>query len=312
MKAIEKLDNVQSVSPSVTGTAVAIHDSSLAEDVQIKGKSQTAFLHENIELKSGRALNVLDCNSENKVCILGGSVAETIFPAKSPLGQSVIINGMTFNVIGVLAKTSDHSLTSDNNSVIMPYTTAMSLLHTGTITGADVYIAKSASAHETTAEIEQLLFGAWSNRNDGYTVTNMQNVIDTVKRVTDLLTGLLIGLASIALVVGGIGIMNMMLVSVSERTAEIGLRKALGAPPSLISRQFITESLFLSLFGGILGIFVGYGTAFAACKAIGVSFAPDIVSTALALFFSLAVGLIFGYTPAKKAGKLNPITALRA
>ena len=149
----------------------------------------------------------------------------------------------------------------------------------------------------------------------GYSVTNQQEVMDIVVTITDLILGMLAGIAAIALLVGGIGIMNMMLVSVSEvseRTTEIGLRKALGAKPSVIMTQFLVEAVIISILGGILGVALGVSIAYVASLLIGYKFTFQMTTVLLAVGFSAAVGLIFGILPARKASKLNPIDALRA
>ena len=209
-------------------------------------------------------------------------------------------------------ESSGFSLNSNDDSVIVPYTNAMGLLGTGYIHSVDVYMNDGDLSDETTSEIKQVLNTAFNDNDDGYFVSNMQNILDTVAEMTGMMTALLAGIASISLVVGGIGIMNMMLVSVVERTAEIGLRKALGAQPKTIQIQFLLEALFLSLFGGVLGLIFGVSIAYVASLAIGTEFAIGASSVILAISFSAIIGLIFGYTPARRASKLNPIDALRS
>ena len=148
--------------------------------------------------------------------------------------------------------------------------------------------------------------------NNGYSVVNQEEILDMVVTITDLVLGMLAGIAVIALVVGGIGIMNMMLVTVSERTAEIGLRKALGARPGVILLQFLIEAVIISLFGGIIGVLLGLGASYIASLLIGYTFTFNPITAMLALLFSLVVGVIFGLLPARRAAKMNPIEALRA
>lgn len=188
----------------------------------------------------------------------------------------------------------------------------MSLLGTGYITALDVYLIDESLSEATTAEVENALNTAFNDNEDGYKVSNMQSILDTVAEMTGTMTLMLVGIASISLIVGGIGIMNMMLVTVTERTAEIGLRKALGARPKTIQWQFILEALFLSLFGGVLGLFAGVAIAYIASMLIAIPFAIAGYSIAIAVGFSALIGLVFGYTPARKASRLNPIDALRS
>ena len=309
---IAKINNVKGVSPSISGQTNIVYDDNVIENVTVQGKNQTYFANTENLIASGRGINIIDCESKNRVCLIGQDIAGKYFLAENPVGKNIIINGITYTVIGTLQASTRFSSGSNNDSVIIPYTTAMGLLGTGYIKSVDVYMANKDLADETTADIERVLNTAFNYNKDGYSIVNMQTVLDTVSQMTGMMTALLAGIASIALVVGGIGIMNMMLVSVTERTAEIGLRKALGAQPKTIQTQFILEALFLSLFGGVLGLITGIGIAYVACLLIGTGFAIAGYSIFLALGFSLVIGLIFGYAPARRASRLNPIDALRS
>ena len=309
---IAKINNVKGVSPSISGQTNIVYDDNVIENVTVQGKNQTYFANTENLIASGRGINIIDCESKNRVCLIGQDIASKYFLTESPVGKNIIINGITYTVVGTLQASTRFSSGSNNDAVIIPYTTAMGLLGTGYIKSVDVYMANKDLADETTADIERVLNTAFNYNKDGYSIVNMQTVLDTVSQMTGMMTALLAGIASIALVVGGIGIMNMMLVSVTERTAEIGLRKALGAQPKTIQTQFILEALFLSLFGGVLGLITGIGIAYVACLLIGTGFSIAGYSIFLALGFSLVIGLIFGYAPARRASRLNPIDALRS
>lgn len=152
----------------------------------------------------------------------------------------------------------------------------------------------------------------FNNKDKTYTVINMKSMTDAMNLMTSMMTSLLVGIASIALVVGGIGIMNMMLVTVTERTTEIGLRKALGAEPGQIQVQFLIEAIILSLLGGVIGVVVGLGVSLAICMNTDITFSLNTFAIWLGVGFSAAVGIIFGWAPARKASRLNPIDALRS
>ncbi|MDD4122568.1 MAG: FtsX-like permease family protein, partial [Eubacteriales bacterium] len=172
-------------------------------------------------------------------------------------------------------------------------------------------IADISLSEQTQANVEAVLDAAFNYKDNSYRIMDMSSIVETMNSMSTMLTALLAGIASIALVVGGIGIMNMMLVSVTERTKEIGLRKALGAEPLQIQALFIIEALTLSLIGGIIGIFLGLGISVITTALIGSTFAISWMAIAIGTGFSVAVGLIFGWTPAKKASNLKPIDALR-
>lgn len=308
---LESIENIQDISPSITGMTSIIHDSKVMEDVAIQGKDDNYFIHTKDLIQSGRALNILDMDNNNRVCLIGQDVVDELFPTESPIDKTITINGVSYKVVGTLQASDGFSMTSNDNAVIIPYTTAMSLLGTGYISSVDIYMEDEALSGATTSSIESMMNTAFNGNEDGYIVTNMQSMIDMIGEMTGTLSIMLAGIAAIALVVGGIGIMNMMLVTVTERTTEIGLRKALGAKPTTIQTQFVLEALFLSLFGGVLGLIGGVVVSFIGCSLLGVDFAIAGYSVPLAIGFSAVIGLVFGYTPALKASRLNPIDALR-
>jgi putative ABC transport system permease protein len=188
----------------------------------------------------------------------------------------------------------------------------MKTLGVNNITSVDIYMTDATKSAEIVDEVKGVLNEAFNYHSDSFQVFNFQDIINAIGNITGIMSLVLAGIASISLVVGGIGIMNMMLVSVTERTTEIGLRKALGAEPGRIQLQFLIESIFLSLFGGIIGLILGLTIAFVASKLIGLVFVISFSVILLAFGFSAAVGIIFGFAPARKASRLNPIDALRS
>ena len=181
----------------------------------------------------------------------------------------------------------------------------------GNITSLEVYVSDTQYSDAVTAAVENILSESFSNDSDSYNVTNMDSLIQSMETTENMLMAMLGGIASISLLVGGIGIMNMMLVSVSERTKEIGLRKALGAEPSRIQMQFLLESIFLSLTGGFVGVILGLIISYVASTLMSTTFEIQMSAILLGVGFSAAIGIIFGWVPARRASRLNPIDALR-
>jgi putative ABC transport system permease protein len=198
---------------------------------------------------------------------------------------------------------------STDEAIVIPVTTALTQFHQGTIATFDLYTEPGASA-VVQDEVTQQLTTAFNGR-DAFTVTSFEDALASIDQINALLSMLLVGIASISLLVGGIGIMNMMLVSVTERTSEIGLRKALGATPGKIRQQFLFESVLLSMLGGFVGVLIGGLLAFGLTLVMGVPFTLASSTVGLALGFSVVIGVVFGYIPARKASNLQPIEALR-
>ncbi|MBE6604152.1 MAG: FtsX-like permease family protein [Ruminococcaceae bacterium] len=266
----------------------------------------------NAGLLYGRSISADDVTHRTSVCVLGYDFWQRHYGNYAPIGEVLMINNAPCTIVGVMNKLVGIDV-SGNNAVIVPYTTASQTLAMGLPGSFDVVIASGANADETIERIEDLCAQLLnSSDKDAYRVVNQEEVLDMVLTITDLVLGMLAGIAVIALVVGGIGIMNMMLVTVSERTAEIGLRKALGARPAVILLQFLIEAMIISLFGGLIGVLLGLGASYIASLLIGYTFSFNPATAALSLLFSLAVGVIFGLLPARRAAKMNPIEALRA
>ncbi len=261
-------------------------------------------------IKAGRAITEDDIDSATHVCILGHSIWKNLYGNYNPIGETIKISNMDFVIVGVMNELVGLD-TAGNYSLIVPYTTAMRDLQMGLVKTFDAVLDDTVEAQIVVSQLEDRcaeIVGSTS----GYSVVNQQEVMEIVVTITDLILGMLGGIAAIALLVGGIGIMNMMLVSVSERTMEIGLRKALGAKPSTIMVQFLVEAVIISMLGGILGVALGATIAYLASILIGYTFVFQATTVLLAVGFSVSVGLIFGILPARKAAKLNPIDALRA
>ncbi|MEG0774252.1 ABC transporter permease [Clostridium sp.] len=312
VKEISEIDNIKGVSPTISGKSNIVYDKTVMEDITIQGKNQVYFANTEDLLQSGRGINILDISNKNRVCVIGQNIVDEFFKVENPMDKEIIISGVTYTVIGTLQKSDGFSIGSNDNTIIIPYTTAMSLLGMKNINSVEIFMENGNMAENTTADIESVMNTTFNNNSDGYKVSNMQNILDRVDEMTGMMTAMLVGIASISLVVGGIGIMNMMLVSVTERTTEIGLRKALGAETNTIQQQFLLESIFLSLFGGFIGLIIGIVIAYVGCLALKTTFNLSIATILLAVGFSAVIGVVFGFTPAKNASKLNPIDALRS
>ncbi len=312
IRSIAQVANVNGVSPSVSDRTAIVYQGRVMDNVPVQGKNEVYFKTDTGLVKSGREINILDLNSKNQVALVGSDVVKELFYGIDPIGKDLKINGITYTVIGTLKASSGFSLGSNNGAVIIPYTTALRNLGIKNITNLDVYLTDTAIADDTVVNIKSVLNPAFNYKDKAYSIFNMGDMIDTFQSMMSMMSLLLAGIASISLVVGGIGIMNMMLVSITERTGEIGLRKALGATPNRIQLQFIIESIFLSIIGGIIGLLLGSLIAYVAASFIGISFSVTISTILLAVGFSAAVGIVFGYMPARKASRLNPIDALRS
>ena len=320
LKEFLALDNVEGISPSlrsykpvtlVPGETNSLYNYVYTSSASVMGVNNYYFsLFAGGNLKAGRAINDDDVAFSTHVCVLGETVWKTLYGNYDPRGETIRIQGVVFVIVGILNNLVGLE-TRGNYSVIVPYTVAMTDLQMGLITTFDAIVSGTESMNITVSQMSDLCADIVGS-TQGYSVTNQQEVMDIVVTITDLILGMLAGIAAIALLVGGIGIMNMMLVSVSERTTEIGLRKALGAKPSVILTQFLVEAVIISILGGILGVALGISIAYVASLLIGYKFTFQMTTVLLAVGFSAAVGLIFGILPARKASKLNPIDALRA
>ena len=311
--------HVAGISPSLSGTVVGSRGQAWSDAITIYGNGDEYFRHNPDLLSRGRAINAIDAAQESRVCLVDGNTAKTLFYGEDPMGQTLYLSGREFVVVGIIDEEEDASLFSQillggssDGAVYMPYTTAKKLMGTSTVSTLEIYVTDPDQTQEAIEELEAVLDGIFNYKDNAYMIINMESMTDAMNLLTSMMMSLLVGIASIALVVGGIGIMNMMLVTVTERTTEIGLRKALGAEPSQIQMQFLIEAIILSLIGGIIGVIVGLTVSFLICLSTDILFSFNTFAVALGVGFSAAVGIIFGWAPARKASNLNPIDALRS
>ncbi|WP_353948538.1 ABC transporter permease [Sporolactobacillus sp. Y61] len=263
-----------------------------------------------LTVKEGSFLSDADERFRQKNVVLGSSLAETLFGNTSPVNKSILINGGRYHVIGVLNAKGGSMGQSSDDSVFIPFSTAQRLMKTTYISQFYVQAENSNSVNLAMAGVSSVLSRTYSSSDD-YSVVNQQDVMEAMSSVTNTMTMLLAGIAGISLLVGGIGIMNIMLVSVTERTRKIGIRKAIGARQKDILLQFLIESGVLSMLGGLFGIALGAAIAGIYATFTGTQVVFSISVMTFTFLFSAAVGMVFGVFPAWKASRLNPIDALR-
>jgi putative ABC transport system permease protein len=256
-----------------------------------------------------------DVRTKRKVAVLGATIVKNLFPDSDPVGSQIQLGHVPFTVVGVLAAKGQTSSGVDQDDIVLvPYTTAQDRLSGFTFLGQ--ILASAGSSNDMTAAQEEIR-GIMRDSHglggspDDFTVRDQTAIAQAATSTTSVMTGLLAAIASISLVVGGIGIMNIMLVSVTERTREIGIRMAVGARGSDVLTQFLVESVVMSLLGGVVGLAIGFGGAAVLGHVMGWTTATPLIAVFVAVGFSAAVGVFFGYYPARKAAALDPIQALR-
>jgi len=267
-------------------------------------------------VSSGTFFTSDDVNASRKVALLGSTIVQNLFPDSDPVGAEIRIGDVPFTVVGVLAPKGQTSSGQDQDDVVlMPYATAQDRLSGRTFLTQILASAQSsnemAAAEDEVRGIMRDSHGLLNGGADDFTVRDQTAIAQAATSTTSVMTGLLAAIASISLVVGGIGIMNIMLVSVTERTREIGVRMAVGARGSDVLTQFLVESVVMSVLGGLIGLVAGYGGSVILGRVMGWSTSTPLVAVAAAVGFSAAVGVFFGYYPARKAAALDPIQALR-
>lgn len=301
----------KSMSPSVTvAGATAKNDSSNTELASCLGVNDAYIDIKGLEIQSGRNLCTIDCEERLKNCVIGTYVAKELFGTFDVVGETVKVNGTSFNIVGVLEETADSEQSGADDIVLIPYTSAQRLSDSFTM-GSYVFNAKSKEvAGDAQKVLDEYLYGIFMNTN-AYMVKNMSSMIEKINETTASMSLMLAGVAGVSLLVGGIGIMNIMLVSVTERTREIGIRKSLGATPWDIMSQFVVEAITTSCLGGVIGILLGIAGSYAAQAVADLTIVLSVPSMVISFSVSALIGIAFGYFPAKKASRLSPIDALR-
>ena len=307
----ENSDIISYISPTVTANAV-IKAPSDADNVRgaITGVDENYDKIKDLTVEQGRFLQYIDVAKEQKVCVIGTYYEKEYYERGKALGEIIRINGEPYTIIGVLEEKAESAENSSDQCIYIPYTKASKMSWNSSI-GSYVALAADSDKIDAATDLLKKSLTEIMGSSDYVTVTATKEILDQLTSITDTLKIALICIAGISLLVGGIGIMNIMLVSVTERTREIGIRKSLGAKKKHIMQQFVFEAGTVSGLGGILGIALGIGASSVAGKLLGISVVASPTAIIVAFSVSVAIGIIFGFLPAKNAANLNPIDALR-
>jgi putative ABC transport system permease protein len=309
------ISDVRGIAPSASKQASVVFEAT-STDATITGADEAFFVVQDWTIVSGAAFTDSDVRAASNVCVVGTTIVSTLLAQQDPVGQIIRVNAMPCTIVGVLGSKGQSAFGSDQDSlVVMPLRTFQRRIAGNTkITGIAIS-ATSAAAVKPAQDAATLILRETrhvaENQADDFSVRDMTQIAATMSSTTSIMTGLLGAVAAVSLLVGGIGIMNIMLVSVTERTREIGIRLAIGALASQVLTQFLVEAVVLCLLGGLLGIALGLGLAGLASSLLDVPFSPDPKVVLMSFGFSGLIGLIFGFFPARSAAKLDPIEALR-
>ena len=310
-----QLSGVRAVAP-LGQTSVTVVYGPESRRTTAMGTDNAYFIAQDWALESGRQFLDPEVRGGRAVCILGRTVRDELFAGADPIGRTIRVNKVACEIIGVLEAKGQSSFGTDRDDVVLMPLRAYQRRISGNTDIATIYVSAEDGVEtaKVQSDVERLLRerrGIGSGMEDDFTVRDMKQIVETMTTTTAVLAGLLGAVAAVSLLVGGIGIMNIMLVSVTERTREIGIRLAIGALERQVLTQFLVEAVALSLIGGIVGIVSGLALAVAASRALAVPFIVDPSTLVLAFGFSAAIGMIFGYFPARRAARLDPIEALR-
>lgn len=313
-EAIAKLEGVKAASPMTNGSYVVIYQNK-NWTTSVAGVNSNFQDVNNWTMTSGRFFSDKNVQNRERVAVVGQTVVKNLFADEDPVGKEIRVKNIPFRVIGVLKSKGNGTMGNDqDDTVLIPYTTSMERVEGIDYLRMVYVVAKDDEGIDRLqADIENLLRVRHNIKDtnlDDFNIQNMKSIMETVAQTTGTFTLFLGAVAAISLVVGGIGIMNIMLVSVTERTREIGVRKALGATYSVIVTQFLIEAVVISLMGGFIGIAFGIGASKVIGMVSGMSTIVSVPTIIMSFAFSMAIGLIFGIYPARKAAKLNPIDAL--
>ena len=310
-----QLNGVKAVAPVAQKSVTVVYGTE-NRTVTVTGTDNDYFISQDWPLNSGRQFLDGEIRGGRAACIIGTTVADKLFGRVDPLERSIRVNKVSCEVIGILESKGQSSFGSDQDDIVlMPLRTFQRRLAGNTDINRVMVSAKDGvETSKVQADIERILRERRNiapGKEDDFSVRDMKQIAQTMAGTTAMLTGLLGAVAAVSLLVGGIGIMNIMLVSVTERTREIGIRLAIGALERQVLSQFLVEAVVLSLFGGLAGIVLGLGLALMATNMLQVPFTVDPTIVVVAFLFSAIVGIVFGYFPARRAARLDPIEALR-
>ena len=305
---LEQEETIAYVSPVATGS-LTVKAGSVNTSASITGVLPAYAQIINQGVQSGRYIIDADVDNRSAVCVIGPDLAEDLFGNTNVVGNTMHVNGRKFKIVGVLESKGTSMSGSSDESLVLPFTLAQRMLESTSISSIYISATDSNSVSKAQSVVERFLYKKYQNEST-YSVMNQTEMLETASETSKTLSLMLGGVAGISLLVGGIGIMNIMLVSVTERTREIGIRKAIGAKRANILLQFLIESVVISGMGGVLGLVLGYGLMSVLENYMGMTVSASAGVAQLAIGFSMAVGVIFGLYPANKASKLKPIEAL--
>ena len=306
-------DYITGVTPSASTSGTLRFGSNINDTAVIYFGNEQWSACNNYTLDEGRDLLALDMDRRSQVCVIGSYLADTLFGFQDPIGQTLSVNGTPLTVVGVFYQKDGGAEESMDDAVVVPYTLNRQMLDTDVVSQFTVKVASSTDMTTVLNQVESWCVENVDTNTGEYTVENGNDAMQAAEDETASLQVVLGGVAAIALLVGGIGIMNIMLVTVTERTREIGIKKAIGAQRQVIISQFLVESTVLSGCGGVIGILIGYAGSLIAGKLIyDLILMPALWMSLAAFAFSLAIGVGFGLYPAVKASGLQPVDALRA
>ena len=306
--SLEDDASIECVSPVVTGS-LTVKAGSTNTTASVTGVLPAYAQIINQGVQEGRYIIDADVDNRSAVCVIGADLAEELYGTTSVVGNTLHIDGRAFRIVGVLESRGTSMGGSSDESVVLPFTLAQRMLDSTTISSIYVSAIDSTSVDDAQTVVESFLYKKYQNESS-YSVMNQTQMLETANETASTLSLMLGGIAGISLLVGGIGIMNIMLVSVTERTREIGIRKAIGARRRDILLQFLIESVAISGLGGLIGLISGYALMHVLENALGMTLSMSAGVAYLAIGFSMTIGVVFGLYPANKASKLRPIEAL--
>ena len=321
--AIASIDNVEAIAPEISGRYQVIYKSNNA-NTSVMGTTAAYEQIRDLSIDTGAFITDTDVSNSNRIAVIGPTVLQDLFAPSTDasatpdmaIGNTIKINSVQFTVVGVTVAKGGSGFSNSDDMIYVPLTASQHYLLGSSkyLSEVDVEASTQSAMTQVQDDITTLLLSRHNitdSTKADFTVLNQASIVSTASSVTGTFTTLLAAIAAISLVVGGIGIMNMMLTTVTERTREIGLRKAIGAKKQDITLQFLAESVMLTFTGGIIGIIVGWLAAVVISLFAGITTSVSVPYILLAFFVSAAIGIIFGYYPARRAAGLNPIEALR-
>jgi len=309
----DNTDLFAQLSPNVSLSTTVKHGTDEMDSTSVGGYSEQYLDLKEYTMEAGRNISYADIMSRQKVCVIGAFVAQELYgSAQSALDQTIKIGGYSFKIVGVVAQEEDDMDDGGTDDFVwLPYSVAVKMSRNAVISSYTFTSVDTDLSDDCVTAIEDFLYETFKD-DDLYRVTAMSEMLDSLNEQIAMMSAMLGGIAGISLLVAGVGVMNIMLVSVTERTREIGIRKSLGADKGTIMRQFVIEAAVTSSLGGVVGILIGCISTTLVGTAVGITATPTPAAIAISFSVSVGIGLLFGYMPANRAANLNPIDALRS